>query len=180
MRVAFAFAMVLLAACLIAACATRAPQEDAQAKARYEYNRIVRTYQIPASESTNEVERALLLHQAFTAYAALITNYPTARPWAAMSLRAVAALHAERGDWKKALETYDIVPALYPDDDWEVIQAWRGAGDLLWSARMPALAVEYYRQIVERFDRPGMPPGFDAHVRIARDRLREAAAPPPR
>jgi tetratricopeptide (TPR) repeat protein len=179
MRPACDILLLILACGLWAGCATRPPQEDAQAKARYEYHRIVRAYHIPAIETTNEIERAQLLHAAFTGYAALITNYPTARPWAAMALRAVAGLHAARGDRKKALDAYDLVAVLYPEDDWEVIQAWRAAGDLLWHDRMPQSALDYYRRIVNRFDRPGLPPGFDAHVRIARDRLREAGATPP-
>jgi tetratricopeptide (TPR) repeat protein len=176
MRVGFGIAILLLSSGTPMGCATRSPLRDEQAKARYEYHRIMRTYHLPANQATNEVERAQLLDAAYTGYSAIFTKYRTARPWAAMALRAVADLHAERGDRKRALDTYDMVAALYPEEDWEVIQAWRSAGDLLWHARMPTLAMDYYARIVNRFDRPGLPPGFDAHVRIARDRLREAGA----
>lgn len=159
---------------LLISCATQPPQKSIESKAQYEFNRIVRTYQIPAAESTNAVERAALLHEAFLAYGALITNYPTARPWAARSLLAVAELHAERGDLAKALNAYDLIPTLYPDDEWEVIQAWRAAADLHWRARHYAPALERYFNIVRRFDRPGLSPAFAAHVRHARDRIREA------
>lgn len=169
-----------LPAVLLMSCATQTSPKSIESKARYEFNRIVRTYHIPAAEATNALERAALLDKAFLAYSALITNYPTARPWAAKSLLAVAELHAERGDLDKALNAYDLVPTLYPDDAWEVIQAWRAAGDLLWQRRQFAPALSYYLDLVRRFDKPDMSPAFSAHVRHARDRIREAEIANPR
>lgn len=163
----------LLAAGLTA-CATRAPMESEEARARYEFKRIVRAYEIPAAETTNAADRAAYQEQALLAYEALRAAYPNARATAAAALRAVGHLHAARGERKEALAAFARVGVLYPEQEWEVIQAWRAAGDLLWTAGMKKEALPFYQDIVTTFDRPDLPPLFDTIVRIARDRIANA------
>ena len=161
-----------------AGCATRTPVAAATSAAQYEYKRIVREYQLPAADATNALERAALLDQAVQAYEALRQQHPEASPWAAAALRAAGAIHAERGNRKEALSAYARVGVLYPGEEWEVIQAWRAAGDLLWTAGIRDQAILFYKDIIEKFDQPGKPPLFETLVRIAKDRLAEAAQTP--
>ncbi|HMP76651.1 MAG TPA: hypothetical protein PKE12_10185 [Kiritimatiellia bacterium] len=159
-------------------CATRAPTAVSTSEAQYEFKRIVREYQLPAAEATNDVDRAALLDQAANAFEALREKHPDASPWAAAALRSAGNIHAELGHRKEALAAYARVGLLYPDDEWEAIQAMRSAGDILWIAGIRDQAILFYREIIEKFDKPGKPPMFDTVVRIAKDRLSEAAPPP--
>lgn len=161
---------------LLAACATRSPEQTADARARYEFKRIVRTYQVPASEATNDMDRAVLLDAAQEAFATLREDYPTARPWAAMALRQIGEILAQQGRRKEALATFAKVDVYYPNESWEVIQAWKAAGDLLWDSGMKREALPFYQDIVAKFDHPGQPEMFGTIVRIARDRIRDAGA----
>lgn len=163
--------IMALAAAGLAACATRSPVESEEAQARYEFKRIVRAYEIPASETTNTADRAAFQEQALLAYEALRAAYPTARASSAAALRAVGKIHAERGERKEALAAYTRVGVLYPEQEWEVVQAWRAAGDLLWESGMKKEALPFYRDIVTSFDKPGQPPMVETIVRIAKDRL---------
>ncbi|MBW7908331.1 MAG: hypothetical protein H3C50_05340 [Kiritimatiellae bacterium] len=159
---------------LLAACATRSPERAAEARAQYEFKRIVRAYQVPAVDATNEVDRAVLLDTALDAFAALREAYPTSQPWAAMALRQIGVIQAEQGRRKEALATFAKVDIFYPNESWEVIQAWKAAGDLLWDSGMRRESLPFYRDIVEKFDRPGQPEMFGTIVRIAKDRIRTA------
>lgn len=165
---------IVLPVWALVACATRSPEQTLNSKADYEFNRIVRAYEIPAREATNDTERAALLNEAIRAHRALVDTYPKVRPWAAKSLLAIADLYAMRGESDRAVEVYEQVALRYPDEDWEVIKAWRAAGDIYWRTREYHKALSKYFDLVRRFDRPGLSPEFSAHVRHARDRIREA------
>jgi len=169
--------LAVLSILALASCATRPPEKRMEAEAQYEFKRIMREYVIAAGDATNELVRAELVEQAVQGFRLLRELYPDAQPWAAMALRYRANLHAERGERKEALATYAKVGVLYPDQDWEVIQAWRSAGDLLWTSGMRKESLDFYRDIVARFDTPGQPPMYETIVRIARDRIAEVEAP---
>lgn len=176
MRNFFRSFWVISALLMIAsACATRPPGQAADARARYEYKRIVRKFQVPSGDSTNALERAALLDKSLQELETLRANYPEARPWAAMALRQIGEIYAERGQKKEAVDAFTRVGVLYMGEDWEVIQAWRAAGDLLWNDGKKSAALAFYRDIVQRFDRPGRPDLYDTIVRIARDRMAAAA-----
>ncbi len=161
------------AAFALAGCASRSPAESRSARARYEYNRIGRELVTPAAEATNDLQRALLWRRAERAYEALREDYPDARPWAAAALRSQGRLYREQGAFADALAAFTKVGALYPEQEWEVAQAWKAAGDLLWERGLKLEAEPYYRGILARFDTPGRHPMYETLVLIARSRLAE-------
>lgn len=175
MRNYFRLVWVLLGVLAAAsACVTRSPEEVAEARARYEYNRIVRQFQVPRGDSTNALERAALLDKSLQELQNLRNEYPDATPWVAMALRQTGEIYVERGQEKEAVRAFTLVGVYYMGEDWEVIQAWKAAGDLLWSNGKKEAALPYYRDIVQRFARPGQPDLYDTIVRIAQDRIAEA------
>ena len=163
----------LVAAFSLAACVSRPTEESREARARYEYNRIARELVMPAAAATNELERALLWKHAERGYESIQQKYPDAQPWAAMSLRSLGNLYREQGAFAEALAAYTKVGTLYPEQDWEVAQAWKAAGDLLWERGLRPEAAPYYRNLLVRFDKPGYHPMFETLVLIARSRLAE-------
>lgn len=165
---------VLVLLVIASACATRSLEQVAEARAKYEYQRIVRQFQVPFGDSTNTLERAALLDKSLQELEALRANYPNARPWNAMALRKIGEIYAERGQKKEALAAFTLVGVRCMSEDWEVIQAWKAAGDLLWSSGMRNQALPFYRDIVQRYNRPGYPEMYNTIVRIALDRMAEA------
>jgi predicted negative regulator of RcsB-dependent stress response len=69
------------------------------------------------------------------------------------------------------VKLYRRVGEQYPQQDWEVLQAWKSAGDLLWDAGRKDEARQFYRQIVTRFDQPDASAVVQMVVRVARNRL---------
>ena len=158
-------------------CSTTPDQaSNREAKARYEYNRIMREYRVPAEEATNEVERVAMLDQVAAAYLEFTQEYGDVPRWSAAALRSLGQVHLERGEFKEALASFEQVGQRYPQEHWEVIQAWKEAADMLWETRHRGEAVLYYRQMVDTYDRPGQPPMFETLVNIARLRLNEQGA----
>lgn len=163
---------------LVAGCATAPGGAHArEPKAKFEYNRIMREYRVPAEEATNEVERVAMLDQVAQAYADFSQEYADVPRWAAAALRARGQIHVVRGQFQDALACFEQVGQRYPQEHWEVIQAWKEAADLLWETQHRGEAVLYYRQIVQTYDRPGQPPMFGTLVDIARSRLQENQRP---
>lgn len=148
-----------------------------ESKARYEYNRVIRQYQLPAIDATNAVERVAMLDQTAFELEAMVREYAEVPKWAAIALRTLGKIHIERGQLKEGLACFEQVGQRYPQEHWEVIQAWREAGDTLWETHHRGEARLYYRQIVSTYDRPGQPPMFDTIVRVARARLEESNPP---
>ena len=146
-------------------------------KARYEYNRVIRQYQLPALDATNAVERVAMLDQTAFELESMARTYADVPPWAAAALRTLGKVHVERGQLKDALACFEQVGQRYPQEHWEVIQAWKDAADTLWETHHRGEARLYYRQIVNTYDRPGQPPMFATIVRVARDRLAEPNLP---
>ena len=93
------------------------------------------------------------------------------QPWCAQSLRSLGNVRAAQGRIDEAIQLYGQVGEKYPDQDWEVLQAWKSAGDLLWDDAKPDQAKAFYRQIVTRFDKPDEAPIIRAVVRGAKARL---------
>jgi hypothetical protein len=59
----------------------------------------------------------------------------------------------------------------YPQQNWEVLQAWKSAGDLLWDAGRKDEARQFYRQIVARFDQPDASAVVRTIVRVTAAKL---------
>ena len=166
-----------VAACLTGCASTAPGPSPREAKARYQFNHIMRTCQVAAEDATNEVDRVTLLNQAARSYQQMARDYSDVPRWAAASLRSLGQIHVAQDALKEALSSFDQVGQLYPGEHWEVIQSWKAAGDALWNARHRGEAALYYRQIVDTYGRPGQPPMFDTIVGIARGRLKEQGLP---
>ena len=140
-------------------------------QARHDFNRVVRELHVPAGDATNDVMRGELLTNAVKGYLAIVQQYPDQPQWGAQALRSVANIHRAEGRRGEALAAYARIAHKYPGQDWEIIQAWKSAGDLLWDSSMKGLARDYYRQIVAAYGEVHDPPMFQTIVDIARRRL---------
>jgi len=160
-------ALLVAAGCLSSRNAT----ERRAAQARHELKRVVRELHVPAGDATNEVVRGELLTNAVAGYLDLVARYPDQPQWCAQALRSVANIYRAEGRRAEALATYERLAQRYPGEHWEVIQAWKAAGDLMWDSQKRELARGYYQQIVDTYSAPDQPPMFQTIVDIARQRL---------
>jgi tetratricopeptide (TPR) repeat protein len=140
-------------------------------QARHDFNQVVRELHVPAGDATNDVMRGELLTNAVKGYLAIVQQYPDQPQWGAQALRSVANIHRAEGRRGEALAAYARIAHKYPGQDWEIIQAWKSAGDLLWESKMKELARDYYRQIVTAYGEVRDPPMFQTIADIARRRL---------
>jgi len=140
-------------------------------QARHEFNQVVRELHVPAGDATNDVMRGELLTNAVKRYLAIVQQYPDQPQWGAQAMRSVANIYRAEGRRAEALATYERIAHKYPGQDWEIIQAWKSAGDLLWDSAMKELARDYYRQIVDAYGEVHDPPMFQTIADIARRRL---------
>jgi tetratricopeptide (TPR) repeat protein len=118
--------------------------------ARQVFDRTVREYHLPSAEASG-LERERLLAQSATGYEQVLRLGGNDRPLCASALRSLANVRAEQGRSDEAVKLWTQVGYQYPTCDWEVLQAWKSAGDLLWEAGRQSEAVPFYRQIFERF-----------------------------
>lgn len=147
------------------------------AKARFEYNRIMRELLVRAGDATNAVLRMALLDQAALEFQRFERDFRDEPRWAASALRSLGQIQLDRGQIKLALDCFEQVGQRYPNEHWEVIQAWKESADALWKSEHRGEASVYYQQIVTTYGRPGQPAMFDTLVGIARVRLKECEAP---
>ena len=101
----------------------------------------------------------------------LLQDYPEQKRWCAQALRSLAGIRAEQGDTATALKHYDRVATEFGNQEFEVLQAWKAAADLLWDAEKKTEAKEYYQKIVTRFDRKEIPPVYKIILNISKKRL---------
>jgi tetratricopeptide (TPR) repeat protein len=107
---------------------------------------------------------------AATGYERILRQYRDQENLCAQSLRSLAGIRAAQDKLDEAVKLYRRVGENYPRQDWEVIQAWKSAGDLLWDAGRQDDARVFYRQLVTRFDQPDQPPVIQTIVRAAKAR----------
>jgi tetratricopeptide (TPR) repeat protein len=138
-RLAALFLSVLLG------CA-RVPRETA----RQVFDRTVREDHLPSAEVSG-VEREKLLAQAVTGYEQVLRLGGNDRSLCASALRSLANVRADQGRLDEAVKLWSQVGRQYPTCDWEVLQSWKSAADLLWDAGRQNDAAPFYRQIFERF-----------------------------
>lgn len=134
--------------------AARQQKRNAEAKALFE--QITKEQHLPSAEAQG-AERDRLLHLASTGYEQLLHDYRDQPDWCAPALRSLGNIRATQGKLDEAVKLYARVGKDYSGNDWEVIQAWKSAADLLWEAGRQAEAKAYYRQIVTRFNDPQQP-----------------------
>lgn len=88
----------------------------------------------------------------------------------AQALRSLGNVRAAQGQIDAAVKLFAQVGEKFPRQDWEVLQAWKSAGDLLWDAGRQDDARRFYRQIVTRFDIPEATAVQKIIVRAAKSR----------
>ena len=175
-----AILIISVALLLVVAWGCAAPTRGAgqrASKARFEYNRIMREWVVPAGDATNVVERMELLEQAAQEYQQFERDFRDQPRWAAAALRSLGQVQLNRGQVKPALDCFELVGQRYPHEHWEVIQAWKEAADVLWQSEHRGEASVYYQQMINTYGRSGQPDMFTTLVDIARERLKECEAP---
>jgi tetratricopeptide (TPR) repeat protein len=130
---------------LLLGCA-RAPHETA----RQVFDRTVREYHLPSADAS-KADREKLLAESAAGYEQVLQLGASDRPLCAAALRSLANVRAEQGRLDEAFKLWSQVGRQYPNCDWEVLQAWKSAGDLLWDAGRQSDATPFYRQIFERY-----------------------------
>ncbi|GDY22836.1 hypothetical protein LBMAG56_41830 [Verrucomicrobiota bacterium] len=134
------------------------------------FDRITKEFHLPSAEASG-ARRKELLGQAAAGYEQLLREHPTHTNLCAQALRSLANIRATEGRLDDAIALHASVAQRYPAEEWEILQSWKSAGDLLTDAQRAADAAPFYRQIVERFDRTNAAPVVQIIVRSARKRL---------
>jgi tetratricopeptide (TPR) repeat protein len=153
----------------LAAC-SRPSAEQQMTDARQRFEQIVREQHLPSATATG-AERDRLLAQAATGYEEILRRCPLATNTCAQALRSLGNVRAAQGLTDDAVRLYRQVAERYPDEAWEILQAWKSAADLLGEAGRANEARAFDRLIVDRFDRPDARPIEQTIVRAARARL---------
>lgn len=159
---------------LLTGCAT-APNPARARSAKSLFEATARDYHFPSAIATG-TKRDRLLAEAATGYENLLRQYPDQDDWCAKALRSLGNVRAEQGQLDAALKLYTQVAEKYSRHDWEVLQAWKTAADLLWEARRQDEARKFYRKIIARFDEPDAAAVVKSVVRAARWRAATANA----
>ncbi len=145
-------------------------QQQRAVAAKELFEQTVRLYHLPSGEAQG-AEREKLLAQAVSGYERLLTKYADQSRWCAPALRSLGNLRATQGRLADAVKYYLRVERQFPKEDWEIIQAWKSAADLLWEAKQTAEARGVYQKIITRFDRPEEVAIIKAIVRGSKSRL---------
>ena len=144
--------VVIGIAILLTSCATTPnPAHARSAKALFEAT--AREYHFQSAMATG-TERERLLAEAATGYERLLHKYPDQDDWCAKALRSLGNIRAEQGQLDVAVKLYASVAEKHPRQNWEILQAWKTAADLLWDAGRPDEAKKFYQRIITRFDKP--------------------------
>jgi len=145
-----------LALQFLAGCAT--PQVDRPAAAQQIFSAAVKAH--------NDRE----FDAAAAGYERILRQYRDQPGWCAPALRSLGNVRAAQGQLAESIRLYDRVGREYATYDWEVLQAWKTAADLLWDAGREPAARVYYARIVQRFDKPAEPAVVQTIVRAAKSR----------
>lgn len=169
LRLALLLAVFLF---IVAGCSDRgakpAPPDAEAGRARLE--ETIKAYHNAAADAHGPKKEALL-REAAERYERLIEDYANEAEIAAPARLGLASVSASLGRTNDAIRHYAAVADRHPARDWDVLQAWKSAADLLWDANRPAEAKKYYTKIVERFDRPEAAMVVQTVVRGAKSRL---------
>jgi len=165
-------ALGLLAGCsqTQTTCPFESPQQRYDA-AKALFEKASREFHLPSAQ-TRGVERTKLEDQALAAYTALVRDYSDQPIWAAQALRSLGNIRAARTNLTEAVDAYAGVAEKFPRQDFEVLMAWKSAGDLLSDAGRSAEATVYYEKLLARFDKPDALPIVQSVVRGAKARLK--------
>ena len=162
-----------LALALLSGCgAKKQTPAERSAKARALFEQSTKEFHNPSAEA-NGPEQARLLNEAAKRYEQLLQQYPEEQNLGAQALRGLGHVRLAQGKTNGAVKLYAAVAEKYPAQDWEVLQAWKAAADLLWEANRREEARKFYTQLVTRFGKNETPQIFQTVVRGSRARLAE-------
>ncbi len=161
---------VLAAALLCLASPGLAAAPEPSLAARQLFEQTLTQFHLPSADAQG-AERKNLLRRASLGYEQVLKFFPTIQPWAAQAMRSLANVRAEQGNVEEAIQLYADLEKKYPADEWEILQSWKSAADLLWEHQRTAEARTFYKKLVARFDRPDASPVTRVIVRGSRARL---------
>jgi hypothetical protein len=167
---------------VLAGCNDRAPVNTTETPAqRYDaakalFEKASREFHIPSAEARGAV-RVTLEEQAAAIYQRVAGEYPDQPGWAAQALRSLANIRASQTNVNGAVKLYSEVAQKFPRQDFEVLMAWKSAGDLLSDFGKPADARLFYERLITRFDRTNALPIVESVVRGAKMRMTGASLP---
>ncbi len=154
---------------VLAGCATP-PKQDRTAAAKNLFDQTVQQSHLPSAEAKG-AERDALLSRAADGYAQLLRVYSDQPYWCAQAQRSLANVRASQGRLDDAIKLYAGVADRWPQNDWEIIQSWKSASDLLAGAGRVVEARAFDQKIVARFDGKDQPQLIQSIVRAAARRL---------
>ena len=164
---------LLLCATFVFGCKEKpAVPASSTTTARALFDQATREFHTPSADA-NGAECARLLAGAAERYERLLTEFPGERVLGAQALRGLGSIRASQGNTNEAVKLYAAVGEKFPEQEWEVVQAWKAAGDLLWDATRRDEAKKFYAQLVGRFGKDGAPQIIQTAVRGAKARLAE-------
>lgn len=174
-RIAALATLALLLGCVSPEMrAARQQQRNTAAKELFDHT--VKTCHLPSAEAQG-AERDRLLQQAAAGYKLLLRDFSDQPAWCAPALRSLGNVRATQGQLDQAVACYRQVGEKYALYDWEVIQAWKSAADLLWETGRQAEAKTFYTQIVTRFDNAAATPVMVIIVRAAAAKIQPGNGP---
>jgi TolA-binding protein len=169
---AFGLRISLCFALLLVGCSSKeSPAQRAEA-AKALYERATKEYHLPSAEAKGAAQRRQQ-DQAATAYEQLLKKYPEQTNWCVQALYSLGNIRAAQTNLDAAIRFYSEVDTRYPRAEWEVLMAWKSAGDLLWDAGNKQQAKGFYQKIVERFDKTNAPAVVKTVVRGSKTHLAE-------
>jgi tetratricopeptide (TPR) repeat protein len=169
----FRHAPMLVLLLWLVGCAVPEPKpEERYAAAKALFDRTTKSFHLPSAEAKAS-QKSQLLHQAAAGYEQLLDQYRDQSSWCAQAMRSLANVRAMQCRLDDAICLYARVEKEYPREDWEIVQAWKSAADLLWDAGRRNQAKEFYRKIVERFEAADSLTVVKSIVRGAKSRLAE-------
>lgn len=145
------------------------PQQKADA-AKALFEQATKEFHLPSAQATG-AEKARLQQRAAESYEKVLNDFADQTIWAAQALRNLAGIRAAQTNINEAVRLYTSVAERFPKEEFEVLQSWKAAGDLLWEGKRQAEARKFYQQIVQRFDGTNQPAVVRLVVKGARSKL---------
>ena len=172
-RYSLLLAVLAVLTLLFSSCATtrQTPAERAAA-AKTLFDRTTKEFHLPSAEA-NAGEQLRLQNEAARGYEQVLREFRDQSFWCAQAQRSLGNLRAAQGRVDDAVKLFAAVEKKFPEQEWEVLQSWKSAADLLWDAKRNAEAKVFYGKIVTRFDQPDATLLVKTIVRGSRTRLGE-------
>ena len=147
-----------------------AEQQLRYTAAKNSFEQAANQYDLPSADLQG-AEKMRLLGLAAAGYEKVLKKYPDQKFWCAQALRCLGNVRAAQGRLDDAVKIWVRVEKEYPQQDWEVLLAWKSAADQLWDAGRQDEARAFYRKIVEQFDNGEEPTAIIQIVQGAKFRL---------